>query len=163
MKNKELAEKLHNLIIRKFEKLKVHSSFINSIWSADLADVQLLNKFNKRIRFLLSVIDIYSKCVWVIPLKDKKGIIITNAFQKILDEWGRKPNKIWVGKGSKFYNIPMESRVEKKWYINVLTHNEEKFVVAERFIKTLKNKIYKYITSISNNMYIDKLDDIANR
>ena len=77
MKNKELAEKLHNLIIRKFEKLKVHLSFINSIWSADLADVQLLNKFNKRIRFLLSVIDIYSKCVWVIPLKDRKGIINT--------------------------------------------------------------------------------------
>ena len=97
MKNKELAEKLHNLIIRKFEKLKVHSSFINSIWSADLADVQLLNKFNKRIRFLLSVIDIYSKCAWVIPLKDKKGIIITNAFQKN-PRWMRTKTKQNMGR-----------------------------------------------------------------
>ena len=64
----------------------------------------MISKFNKKLRFLLCVIDIYGKYVWVIPLKDKKGITITNAFQKILDESNRKPNKIWVDKGSKFYN-----------------------------------------------------------
>ena len=66
--------------------------------------MQLLIKFNKGIPFLLCVVDIYSKYAWVIPLKDKKGITITNAFQKILDELGRKPNKIWVDKGNEFYN-----------------------------------------------------------
>ena len=66
--------------------------------------MQLLIKFNKGIPFLLCVVDIYSKYTWVIPLKDKKGITITNAFQKILDESGRKPNKIWVDKGNEFYN-----------------------------------------------------------
>ena len=66
--------------------------------------MQLLIKFNKWIPFLLCVVDIYSKYAWVIPLKDKKGITITNAFQKILDELGRKPNKIWVDKGNEFYN-----------------------------------------------------------
>ena len=71
--------------------------------------MQLISKFNKGFRFLLCVIDIYSKYVWFIPLKDKKGVTITNAFQKILDESNRKPNKIWLDKGSEFYNRSMES------------------------------------------------------
>ena len=80
--NKELAKELHKPIIRKFEKRKVHSSFIDNIWGTDLTDMLLISKFNKGFRFLLCVIDIYSQFAWVIPLKDKKGITITNAFQK---------------------------------------------------------------------------------
>ena len=107
--NKELAEELHKRIIIKFNKRKVHSPFIENIWGANLADMQLISKFNKGFRFLLCIIDIYSKYAWVIPLKDKKGITIINAFQKTLDEINRKPNKIWVDKGSKFYNRSMKS------------------------------------------------------
>ena len=70
--NKALAEELHKHIIRKLKKRKVHSLFIDNIWGADLADMQLISKFNKGIRFLLNVIDIFSKYGWVIPLKDKK-------------------------------------------------------------------------------------------
>ena len=69
---------------------------------ADLADMQLISKFNEGFRFLLCVIDIFSKYAWVIPLKDKKGVTITNAFQKILDKPGRRPNKIWVDEESEF-------------------------------------------------------------
>ena len=90
--------------IRRCKKRKVHSTFIDNIWGADLADMQLISRFNKGFRFLLCVIDIHSKYAWVIPLKDKKGITITNAFQKVLDESKRKPNEIWVDKGSKVYN-----------------------------------------------------------
>ena len=90
--NKELAEDLHKPMIRKFKK--VHSSFMYNIWDSDLADMQLIRILNKRTRFLLCVIDIFSKYAWVIPLKDKKGITNTNAFQKILDESKRKLNKI---------------------------------------------------------------------
>ena len=75
--------------------------------------MQLISKFNKGFWFLLCVIDIYSKYSWVIPLNDKKCITITNAFQKILDESNRKPNKIWVDKGSEFYNISMKPWLEK--------------------------------------------------
>ena len=71
--------------------------------------MQLTSKFSKGFRFLLCAIDIYSQYAWVIPLKDKKGITTTNAFQKILDESNRKPNKIWVDKGSEFYNRSMKS------------------------------------------------------
>ena len=83
--NIQLADELHKTIMRKFKKRKVYSSFTDNIWGADLADIQLLSKFNKGFRFLLCVIDIFSKYAWVIPLKDKKGISIINAFQKILN------------------------------------------------------------------------------
>ena len=66
--------------------------------------MQLIRKFNKGFRFLLCVIDIFSKYAWVVPLKDKKGISTVNAFQKILKESDRKPNKIWVDEGREFYN-----------------------------------------------------------
>ena len=74
------------------------------MWGADLADMQLTSKFNKGTRFLLSVIDIFSKYAWVVPLKDKKVITIVNAFQKILDNSIKKTNTLWVDKGSEFYN-----------------------------------------------------------
>ena len=80
--NKKLAGKLHKPIIRKFERRKVYSPFIDNIWGADLSDMQLITKFNKGIRYLLCAIDIFSKYARVIPLKDKKGITITNVFQK---------------------------------------------------------------------------------
>ena len=96
--NEKLAEQLHKPIIRKFKKRKVYSGFKDNIWGADLADMQLISKFNKGFRFLLCVIDIFSKYTWVVPLKDKKGVSIVDAFLKILDNSESKPNKIWVDK-----------------------------------------------------------------
>ena len=134
--NKKLVEESHKPIIRKFNNRKVQSRFIDNIWGADLADMQLISKFDKGIRFSLCVIDIYSKYVWAIPLKDKKGITITNAFQKILDGSNQKLNKTWVNKGSEFYNRSMKSWLEKNAIEMYLMHNEGKSVVAERFIRT---------------------------
>ena len=135
--NKELEEELHKPIIRNFNKRKVQSPFIDNICGADLADMQLVSKSNKGFRFLLCVIDIYSKYACFIPLKDKKGIIITNVFQKILNESNRKQIKIWVDKGSEFCNRSMKSWLEKNGTEVYSTHNEGKFAVAERFIRTL--------------------------
>ena len=97
---KQLTGEAHKLIIGKFNKRKVHSPFIDSIWGMNLADVQLICKFNKGFRLLLRAIDIYSKYAWVIPLKDKKEITIANAFQKVVDECSCKPNRIRVDKSS---------------------------------------------------------------
>ena len=124
--------------------------------------MHLINKFNKKFRFLLCVIDIFSKYARVVTLKHKKGITITNAFQKMSKKSNRKPNKIRVDKGSEFYNSSV-----KKWLKNndielYSIHNRRKSVVAERFIRSLKTKIYKCMTSISKNVYINKLDDIVN-
>ena len=102
--------------------------------------MQLISKFNKGFRFLLCVIDIFSKYAWVVPLKDKKGITITNAFQNILKESNRKPNKIWVDKGSEFYNSSVKKWLKDNDIEMYSIYNEGKSVVAERFIRTLKTK-----------------------
>ena len=102
--------------------------------------MQLISRFNKGFRFLLCVIDIYSKYSRVIPFKDKKCITITNAFQSILKESNRKPNKIWVDKGSGFCNRSVKSWSEKNDIEMYSTHNEEKSVIAERSLRTLRNK-----------------------
>ena len=93
--------------------------------------------------------------------KIKKGASFVDAFQKILKESDRKPNKIWVDKGSEFYNNSFKKWLKDNNIEMYSIHNEEKSFVAERFIKTLKTKIYKYMTSASKNVYIDKLDDIV--
>ena len=91
---------MHKPIITKIEKRKVHSSFIDNICRTDLVDMQPLSKFDKGIRFLLSVVHIFSEYAWVIPLKYEKGIAISHTFENILVESGRKPNKKLVDKGS---------------------------------------------------------------
>ena len=123
--------------------------------------MQLISKLNKGFRFLLCVIDIFSKFAWVVPLKYIIGISIVDAFQKILDKSGGKPNKILVDKGSEFYNNSFIKWLKDKDIEVFSIHNEVKTVVAEGFIRTLKTKIYKYLTSMSKNVYIDKLDDIV--
>ena len=114
--------------------------------------MQLIIKYNKGIRYLLCAIDLFSKHAFFVPLKVRKGTTIANAFQKILNNSKRKPNKIWVDKGSEFYN-----NVFKKWLKDnniemYSTYNEGKSVVAERFIRFLKDKIYKHMTAISKNV-----------
>ena len=105
----QLDEELHKPITRKLKKKKLYSAFKDNIWGTDLANMQLISKFNKGFRFLLCVIDIFSKYAWVVPLKDEKGVSIVNAFQCILKNSmkfhsNRKINQIWVDKGGEFYN-----------------------------------------------------------
>ena len=102
--NQQLANELYKPIVRKFKKRKVHSSFKDNICGVYLADMQLISIYNKRIRYLLCAIDLFSKYAFVVALKDKKGFSIVNAFQKILKQSDRKPCKIWVDEGSEFYN-----------------------------------------------------------
>ena len=139
--NEQLAKKLHKPIIRKLKKKqKVYSGFKDNIWGADLADMQLISKLNKGFRFLLCIVDIFSKYAWVVPLKDKKGVSIVDAFQKILDDSNRKPNKIWVDKGSEFYNSSFKKWLKDNYIEMYSIHNERKSVVTERFIRTLKTE-----------------------
>ena len=169
--NKILAEELHKPVIKKFNKRKVYSQFKNNIWGVNLADMQSLSKKNKDMKYLLCAIDLFSKYAFVVPLKDKKRISIVNAFNKIIKQSNRrakgtsaqhvKPNKVWVDQGSEFYN-----RVFKKWLsdndiIMYSTYNEGKSLVAERFIRTLKNKLYKHMTATGKNVYYDVLDDVV--
>ena len=114
--------------------------------------MQSLSKYNKGNKYLLCAIDLFSKYAWVVPLKDKRGISI--AFQKIISE-GRKPNKIWVDQGSEFYYNFFKDFLKIYNTEMCTTYSKGKSVVAEIFIKTLKNKISKHKTAISKNVYFD--------
>ena len=158
-----LADELHKPIIKKFNKRKVYSQFKDNIWGVDLADMQSLSRKHKGIKYLLCAIDLYSKYAFVIPLKDKKEISIVNAFNKVIKQSGKKTNKIWVDQGGEFHN-----NVFKKWLsdndiIMYSTYNEGKSLVAEIFIRTLKNKLYKHMTATGKNVYYDVLDDVVNK
>ena len=102
LSNQQLANEFNKPIIRKY--FKKYSSFKENIWGADLVDIQLISKCNNGIRYLLYVINLFSKYAWVVPWKDRKGITITDAFQSILYSSKRKPSKIWVDQSSEFYN-----------------------------------------------------------
>ena len=104
----------------------------------------------------------FSEYAWVVSLKDKRGISIINAFQKIISE-GRKPNKIQVVQGSKFYNELLKRFLKISNIEMYSTYNEGKSVVAERFIRTLKNKIFKHMAAVSRNVYFDVLDIIVDK
>ena len=124
--------------------------------------MQSLKKYNKGNKYLLCVIDLFGKYAWVVSIKDKKGTSIANAFQKIISE-GRKPNKIWIDQGTEFYNNFFKNFSKMNNIEMYSTYNEGKSVVTERFIRTLKNKIFKHMTAIPKNVYFDMLDDIVNK
>ena len=127
--NEQLAGEPHKPIIRKFKKIKVYSAFKDNVWGADLADMQLISKFNKVFKKLLCVIDIFSKYAWVIPLKDKTGVSIVNAFESILKNSVElhsniKPNKTWVDKGGEFCNNSFKKWLQDNDIAMYSTHNE---------------------------------------
>ena len=123
--------------------------------------MQSLSKYDKGTKYLLCAINLFSKYTWVVPIKDKKKFSIVNAFKKIISE-GRKPNEIWVDQGSEFYNKFFKDFFKINNNEMYSTYNKGKSVVAERFIRTLKNKMLKHMTAISN-VYFDVLDDIVDK
>ena len=164
-----LANELHRQIIRKFKRRKVCSSFRDNIWGADLAEMQSINKSIEGIKYVLCAINLFSKYAWVVPL-DKRGISIANAFQKTISKVGeaesegrRKPNKIWADQGGELYNKLFKRFLKINNIEMYSTYNEEISVVAERFVKTLKNKIFKHMAAVSKNVYSDVLDNIFNK
>ena len=149
-----------NYINQLLENLrKVYSSFKDNIWGVDLADMQSLSKYKKGMKYLLCTIYLFSKYTLVVPIKDKKGTSIVNAFKKIISK--RKPHKIWVHQRSEFYKKSFKYFLKINNIEMYSTYNEGKSVVAERFIRTLKNKIFKHMTDISKTISFDGLDDIV--
>ena len=124
--------------------------------------MQQLKSYNHGFRYILNVIDVFSKFVWSVPIKDKTGKTITNTSQSIVKTSKRKPEKLWVDNGSEFYN-----NIFKKWLVEnevkiYNTFNEGKAVVIERFNRTLKNKMCKYFTAYNTYKYVDVLPDLIN-
>ena len=121
----------------------------------------IIKQKNKGIKYLLCAIDLYSKYAFVVPLKDKKGISIVNAFDKIIKQSNRRA-KGTSDQGSEFYNNNFKKWLSDNNIIMYSTYNEGKSVVAERFIEILKNKLYKHMTATGKNVYYDVLDNVVN-
>ena len=149
-----LAEELHKPVKRKFKRRRVLVNGTDKIWSADLADMQAFTKFNRGIKYLLAVIDVFSNYGYLIPLKDKTGKSVASALKTIFKE--RKPGKMWVDKGKEFYNKDVKELIEL-----YSTENEEKSSVVERWIRTMKEKMWKYFTDNNTNVYVDILPDLV--
>ena len=140
--NEQLAEELHNPVIKKFKRRKVYARFKDNIWARDLAEMELLSSKNKNVKYLLCVIDVFTKCAWFKPLKDKKGKTVLNAFIEIVNESNRKPKELRVDQGREFYNKLMQEWLDNNDILMYFIHKEGKSVITEKFIKTLKAKIY---------------------
>jgi len=117
--------------------------------------MQAFSEYNKGVKYLLTATDIFSKYGWMIPLKNKTGIEVAGALQKVFKE--RKPEKLWVDKGKQFYNKHVQQLVDL-----YSTENEDKSSVVERWKRTMKDKMFKYFTANSTRKYIDILDEFVN-
>ena len=146
---KSLAEELYKPVRRKFKKRRVLVNGIDKIWAADLVD-----KFNRSVKYLLAVIDVFFKYGWLIPLKDKTGKSVASVLKTIFKE--RKLEKMWVDKGKEFYNKDVKDLIEL-----YSTENEEKSSIVERWIRTMKENMWKYFSANSTNVYIDALPDLV--
>ena len=156
----ELAEELHKPVRRKFERRHVDVFGIDDMWGCDLVEMQEWNYQNKGFRYMLNVIDVFSKYAWSIPLKDKKGLTVVQAFKQIVKQSGRIPKHIWVDKGKEFYNKNMDEWLQENNIIRYSTYGEHKSAVVERFNRTLKEIMWKRFTAENTRKWIDMLDKL---
>ena len=159
--NKILSEELHKSKRKNYPRRKIIVNHIDEIFAADLVEMQKFAKLNKGYRYLLTCIDIFSKFSWVIPLKDKKGITIKNALEKIFNE--RKPKFLWTDNGKEFYNKQVQDLLNENNIKLYSTNNSEiKSAVIERFNRTFKNMMYKKFTENNNTIFYNILDELVN-
>ena len=157
--SQQLADELHKPITRNFSKRSVISNGIDEIWAADLVEMQNFSKWNKGIKYILMVIDVFSKYGWIRGLKDKKTETVSKAFDDIFKS-KRKPKMLWTDKGSEFISKHFKDFLKSiKLYH---TENEEKSSVVERWNKTMKNRMWKMFTVNNNTVYFDKIDKLVN-
>ena len=159
----ELADELHRPVRRKFQKRKVFAKTIDDIWSADLIEMVPLAKYNKGYKYLLMIIDVFSKYGWIMPVKAKTGAAVSAAFEKVFETSGRVPSKLWVDKGREFYNATVQQLLKKKGVSMYSTENEEKSSIVERWNRTIKRNMWKYFTANNTHKYIDILPELVEK
>ena len=159
--SQQLAEELHKPITRKFRKRRVICDGIDEIWAADLVEMQKYSKWNKGIKYLLMVIDVFSKYGWSKPLKVKKTESVSSAFDLLFKKSKRKPEMLWTDRGSEFISKHFKEFLKKNKIKLYHTENEEKSSIVERWNKTMKNRMWRMFSANNNTVYWDKLDKLV--
>lgn len=150
---------LHKPVRRRFKRNKVLVYGIDHQWQIDLIDVQPFSRQNNSYRYILICIDVFSKYVWAVPLKDKRGPSVVDAFKKILKD-GRKPHMLQSDKGTEFLNKHFQDLLKENDIYFFTTNNEGKCQIVERVIRTILSKMYKYFTYKNTRKYTDVLDEV---
>ena len=151
---------LHKPARRHYKRNRVIVGGIDELWQMDLADMQTMAAENDGYRYLLVCIDVFSKYLWVIPLKTKTGPALVTAFKKILES-GRKPEKVQTDQGTEFFNKHFKELMKKEEIHLYNTYNETKASVVERVIRTLKTRMWRYFTAKKTMRYIEVLQDLV--
>ena len=151
---------LHRPVQKRFQRNRVFAKSIDSLWELDLIDLQSLKKYNNNFRYMVTCIDVLSKYGWAIPLKDKTASTLVKAFQQILKDSGRIPQKIHTDRGSEFVNHKFKTLLKEKGIGFYHTFNDTKASVVERFNRTLKQRMYRYFTWKGTLKYLDILPDL---
>ena len=159
--SQQLADELHKPITRNFQKRTVVSNGIDEIWAADLVEMQKFSKWNKGVKYLLMVIDVFSRYGWIRVLKDKKTETVSKAFEDIFKS-KRKPRMLWTDKGSEFISKHFKDFLKREGIGIYHAENEEKSSVVERWNKTIKTNMWKMFTVNNNTVYFDKIDKLVN-
>ena len=157
---RQLAKELLKPKRKRFPRRRIFSSNVDSIWTMDLLDIHQFSRQNKNFKFILVMLDIFSRFAWARPLKDKTGVGVAAAIQDIITSSGRKPNKIWSDKGKEFYNVSVARLLERNEISLYSTHNEPKASIAERFIRTLRGKIESSFIISQNTVWYDILPEL---
>jgi len=156
-----ISDELHKQVVRNFPKRRVIALYAYEILAIDLMDMQELEKQNNGDKYIFSVIDVFSKYGWLLPIKDKQAKTIIEALKHIINEIDVKPDKIWTDKGSEFYNKDMTAFLKRNKITQYSTYGESKSVVVERFNRTIKNWIWKYFTAKHTRKWTTGLDEIT--
>jgi hypothetical protein len=149
----------HKPLKEKHQTRRVITAGIDQQWQADLCDMSSLAKANNNYKYILTVIDIFSKYAWAVPVKTKTGLEITNAFEKIFKN--RQPRKLQTDKGTEFINRNTQQLFNNKGIHWFATENETKAQIVERFNRTLKERMYKYFTAQNTRRWIDVLEKLV--
>ena len=160
---KQYAKEMHKRVIHKFQRRMVYSPGIDSIWSADLILLPKYAKENDGYKYILTVMDIFSKYAWVRVAKNKDKKTIADAFEDIIQISNRKPLRLWTDNGGEFYNNHFKNTLKRLEIIRYTTQSELKAIMIERFNQTLMNKLSMLFTERNNYRYIDDIQNIIDK
>ena len=159
----QLVDELHKPARKRFQKRSVYAKQVDDISTADLVNMSLYSRSNSCYKYLLTVVDVFSKYGWIVPLKTKTGKEVAMAFQELFATTNASPSRLWMDKGTEFYNQQLKRVLTAKNVTLYSTESEEKSSVVERWNRTMKNIMWKYFTTNNRHKYIDVLPSMVEK
>ena len=157
----EISNELHKPVNKKFIRRKVITEGIDDVFSIDIVDMKEWEKYNDGFKYMLNIVDCFSRFAWAIPLKNKNADDVLKALKDLFQDTNRIPRKIWVDKGGEFYNKKIDTYLKKNNISRYSTYSESKSVIVERFNRTLKTNMWRRFTAENTRKWIDMLPELV--